>query len=246
MTVKGPEAIDPAPTGVPVALAQWGGPQGRNEVEGGRQRLFCLAMQRRRSRRRKMAGAGRCGKAIETQSASGHTGLIEACVGARQADSDRNLILASYSSVEFEDTPTAAGPQKCSHHRRLPCPAGSTDAARARPLRPHHGLRRPRAPCCGGIRTLAKSAPADAAISVSHRIISCFPAARATAFASPVRLRRRRLIPPCTLGRRGGGSWRAQPGAETEAHCQPSERSSGHCWAPCRTRRIRTVSRVTW
>lgn len=49
MAVSGPGAIDPAPG------------QGRNTVEDGRARLFCFALQRRRSRRRKKAGAGRCG-----------------------------------------------------------------------------------------------------------------------------------------------------------------------------------------
>lgn len=36
-------------------------------MEDGRTRLFCLAMQRRRSRRRKIVAAGRCEEAIETR-----------------------------------------------------------------------------------------------------------------------------------------------------------------------------------
>jgi len=75
------------------------------------------------------------------------------------------------------------------------------------------------------------------------RIRAAFPAARAMALASPVHLRRGRLISPCTPA--AGRGILARP-AEKDALCQSSGRSSGHCWAPCSTRRIRTVSPVTW
>lgn len=90
MAVSGPGAIEPAPTGVPVALAQWGGSWGRNAVEGGRSRLFCFALQRRRSRRRKKAGTGRCGWAIETRSSPGHAQSIETAWGATVTQTGRS------------------------------------------------------------------------------------------------------------------------------------------------------------
>ncbi|MBN8931037.1 MAG: hypothetical protein J0G97_03755 [Rhizobium pusense] len=57
-------------------------PKGRNEVEGGRRRLFCFALQSRR--RRKKVVVGRCGIEIEAALASqvfGQTRSIEIAVG---------------------------------------------------------------------------------------------------------------------------------------------------------------------
>ena len=60
-------------------------PRGRNEMEGGRQQLFCVAMQSRPSgRRRKKADVGRCRIEIEATCSSpvfGQTRSIEIAVG---------------------------------------------------------------------------------------------------------------------------------------------------------------------
>ncbi|ARM91132.1 hypothetical protein RHEC894_PC00097 (plasmid) [Rhizobium sp. CIAT894] len=52
-------------------------------MKDGQTGLFCFAMQRRVSaRRRKIARDGRCGQTIETQSSYGHTRFIEISCGA--------------------------------------------------------------------------------------------------------------------------------------------------------------------
>lgn len=53
-------------------------------------------------------------------------------------------------------------------------------------------------------------------------------------------------LPPQRSPAARRGFRRALPGAEKGGPYQPSGSSSGHCWAPCSTRRIRTVSPVTW
>jgi len=125
MAVSGPEAIDPAPG------------QGRNAVEGGRARLFCFAMQRRRSRRRKKAGTGRCGWAIETKSSPGHTQSIETALGAPMTPKRKAPGLAP-SSVAFKgyaDVNGIIGSVRCCPHGYRP--ARSADvSSHAMPHRP--------------------------------------------------------------------------------------------------------------
>jgi hypothetical protein len=60
MAVVKPEAISPH-------LKGW------NEVEDGRRRLFCFAMQSALARGGKKAGDGRCGRMIEAKPVSGQT-----------------------------------------------------------------------------------------------------------------------------------------------------------------------------
>lgn len=95
-------------------------------MEGGRDRVFCLAMQSRR--RRKKPGPGRCAEAIETQSSSGHTGLIEACVGASRTAKRKGTWawLRAHRRLSLAD-------QRQQHHR--PLPRLVPDASPRRPRR---------------------------------------------------------------------------------------------------------------
>jgi hypothetical protein len=185
MTVKRPEAIDPAPTGVPLRLRNGVVLRAGTSVEGGRKRLFCLAMQRRRSRRRKIAAAGRCGKVIETQSSCGHTRLIEASVGAPQADADRCrpwLHAHRWSSMTRQRRP---GRSNVPVIRPGPALSAPTAAARAHPLAPHLGRQRSRPPTRRAFFRRRRGLPPTQAAGPALRRIVRRPLAQVMASYAP-------------------------------------------------------------
>ena len=111
MTVKGPEAIDPAPAGP--------------ERRGGRPETAILPRDAKaaqppaeNSRGRPLREGDR--DAVVLRSHRTHRGLRGRPAGTR----GRNRTLAPCSSVKFEDTPTATGPQRCRRHPSSPCRVG--------------------------------------------------------------------------------------------------------------------------
>ena len=68
-------------------------PWGWNNVEGGRRRLFCFALQSRR--RRKKAGDGRCGKTSEAKPVFGQTLPVEDADGASEQEIRWNTAVAT-------------------------------------------------------------------------------------------------------------------------------------------------------
>ncbi len=114
-------------------------------------------------RRRKIVGAGRCGKTIETQSAFGHTDSIEVCVGAPMSKAERSRIVDVRSSVECKRVPEATRSRVIfSSARRRILNAGFhwglSNAPPRRPLPLFMAISASRSPCCERAPAMAYAA----------------------------------------------------------------------------------------